>query len=153
MCPENAAPEHLAGVGRGDNLPVPLTPFIGREQTVAAVGRLLATTRLLSLTGPPGVGKSRLALEVAAARLDAHADEAWLVELAPLTSPDLVPQAIAATLGIRERSGHLLVATIVEAVRARPLLLVLDNCEHLLEACAAIADSLLRSCPRLRLGP
>jgi predicted ATPase/DNA-binding CsgD family transcriptional regulator len=148
------------------NLPVPLTAFIGREREVGDVARLLDTVRLLTLTGAPGVGKTRLALEVATARLDpaprserapglpegpAFADGVWLVELAPLTNPDLVPQVVAATLGVRERPGSAVVATLADALRTRHLLLVLDNCEHLLGACAALVDSLLRACPRLQI--
>jgi len=145
-----AAPQH--------NLPVALTAFIGRERELAAVERLLAGTRLLTLVGAPGVGKTRLALEVAAARVNgatgsepAAEDGAWLVELAPLANPDLVPQAVAAVVGVRERAGRPLVATLADALRSRQLLLVLDNCEHVLAACAALADGLLRACPRLRI--
>jgi non-specific serine/threonine protein kinase len=140
---EGAAPRH--------NLPVSLTAFIGRERELVTVERLLAGTRLLTLTGAPGVGKTRLALEVAALRRDALADGVWVVELAPLTNPDLLPQAVAATVGVRERAGRSLVATLAEALRGREMLLVLDNCEHVLGASAALADGLLRACPQLQI--
>jgi predicted ATPase/DNA-binding CsgD family transcriptional regulator len=133
------------------NLPAPLTSFVGREREIAEVERLLAETRLLTLTGPPGVGKTRLALEVAADVLDAFVDGVWLVELAPLPDPALVPQAVAAPLGVREQPGRALDVTLVDAVGFRQLLLVLDNCEHLVAACATLVDRLLRACPHLRV--
>jgi non-specific serine/threonine protein kinase len=145
-----------------------VTGFVGREREAAEVDHLLAEARLLTLTGAPGVGKTRLALEVAASRLGRlpgmtdqpggsvdtvgpMRDGVWLVELAPLTSPEQVPQAIAAVLGVRERPGTLLTDTLVEALRPCRLLLLLDNCEHLVEACASLADTLLRTCRRLQL--
>jgi predicted ATPase/DNA-binding CsgD family transcriptional regulator len=156
------------------NLPVSLTAFIGRERELATVGRLLTATRLLTLTGAPGVGKTRLVLEVAAGRLDpsassgqapsassgaapsearghAFADGVWLVDLAPLATPDLVPPAVAAALGVRERPDQPLGATLAEALRTRQMLLVLDNCEHVLAACVALVDRLLRACPGLQI--
>jgi non-specific serine/threonine protein kinase len=133
------------------NLPVALTRFIGRQQEAAAVARLLATTRLLTLTGPPGVGKTRLALEVASDLVCEFADGVWLVELASLSDPALVPQAVAATLGVRERPDRTLLATLTESLYSRQMLLLLDNCEHLLEASATLSDSLLRACPGPRI--
>jgi non-specific serine/threonine protein kinase len=115
------------------------------------VGRLLATTRLLTLVGAPGVGKTRLALQLAGQALDAFADGVWLVELAPLADPALVPQAVATVLGVQERPGRPLLVTLAEALRTQQALLVLDNCEHLVGACAALADSLLRACPHLEI--
>ena len=154
--PEGGPRLRLAGTAPPHNLPVSLTAFIGRERELATVERVLASTRLLTLTGSPGVGKTRLALEVAAARLEpseggelAFEDGAWLIDLAPLTNPDLVPQAVAATVGVRERLP--LDATLVEALRRRRMLLVLDNCEHVLAACAMLADRLLRACPGLQI--
>jgi non-specific serine/threonine protein kinase len=133
------------------NLPLQLTSFVGREQALAEVGRLLATTRLLTLTGAPGVGKTRLALQLAGEGREAYADGVWLVELAPLADPALVPQAVATAVGVREQPGRRLVDTLADAVRGQELLLVLDNCEHLVEACATLADRLLRAGPRLRV--
>ena len=133
------------------NLPLQLTSFVGRERALADLEELLATTRLLTLTGPPGVGKTRLALELALHQVDAFADGVWLVELASLADPALLPQTVATALGVRERSGEALPDTLAEALRARRLLLVLDNCEHLVDACAALAEHLLRAGPRLRI--
>ncbi len=133
------------------NLPHPLTSFIGREQEIAEAKRLLSTTRLLTLTGAGGVGKTRLGHEVAAGLLDDFQDGVWLVELAALADAMLVPQAAATVLGVPEEAERSLTATLAEALRAERLLLVLDNCEHLLEACAALADALLRACPELRI--
>ena len=131
------------------NLPVPLTSFIGREQEATEIAQLLATARLLTLTGTPGVGKTRLALEVAAKLVEQFPDGVRLVELAPLADPDLVPQAVAAALGLREQPGRTAPDTLTDALRVLRMLLVLDNCEHLVDACAGLADGLLRACPGL----
>src|SRR5262249_2794668 len=133
------------------NLPLPLTSFVGRGRELAEVGRLLAAERLVTLTGAGGVGKTRLALRAAADGLDRFPDGVWLVDLAPLADGALVPQAVAAAVGVREAPGRPLVATVTDALRPRRLLLVLDNCEHLLDACARLADALLRACPHLRV--
>jgi predicted ATPase/DNA-binding CsgD family transcriptional regulator len=138
-------------VRRPHNLPHPLTSFIGREHEIAEVGRLLTATRLLSLTGPGGIGKTRLGHEVAAGLHDAFQDGAWLVELAALTDDRLVPQAVAAVMRVHEEPDHSLTATLADVLRDRQLLVVLDNCEHLVEACAELADALLRACPELRI--
>ncbi len=134
-----------------NNLPQQLTSFVGRETEIAAVERLLADARLLTLTGPGGAGKTRLALQVAAETVDQYPDGVWLVELAPLSDPALVPQEIASALDIREEAGRALAQTLVEQLSARQLLLVLDNCEHLVEACAQLADRLTRACPQLKI--
>jgi predicted ATPase/class 3 adenylate cyclase len=133
------------------NLPVSLTSFIGRERDIAAVKQLLPTTHLLTLTGAGGCGKTRLALQVAAELLGAYADGVWLVELAALAEGSLVPRVVATALGLREEPGRALLATLSDALRGRSLLLLLDNCEHLLPACAQLAEALLRACPRLRI--
>src|SRR5215210_2903961 len=132
-----------------NNLPLELTSFIGREREIAEVKRLLAQNRLLTLTGPGGCGKTRLALVVAADLLESFEDGAWWVELASLSDPDLVPQAVASALGVREAQDHPLTETLVEHLGRMKLLLVLDNCEHLVEECAALADAILRACPRV----
>jgi predicted ATPase len=131
-------------------LPVPLSSFIGRAQEIAEVRRLLETARLLSLTGSGGVGKTRLALEVARTAADARWTPAF-VELAPLRDGASAAQAVATTLAVQERPGRPLLDTLAEALGPRAILLVLDNCEHLVEACAELADDLLRRCPRLRV--
>jgi non-specific serine/threonine protein kinase len=136
------------------NLPRPLTRTIGREPEVRTVLGLLADHPLVTLIGPGGCGKSRLALEVALAcaqsvSTDRPADGVWLAELAPLADPALVPQTVAATLGVREEPGLPLTETLVNSLRSRSLWLVLDNCEHLIEACARLAERLLHACPHL----
>src|SRR5262249_45935733 len=125
--------------------------FVGRETEMAEVKRLLSTTALLTLTGSGGCGKTRLALQVAADVLEQYLDGVWQVELAPLAGPTLVPQTVAAALRVREEPGRPLTATLGDYLRAKALLLVLDNCEHLLAACAQLAESLLRACPKLRV--
>jgi predicted ATPase/class 3 adenylate cyclase len=134
-----------------NNLPRQLTSFIGREKEMAGVKGLLSGTSLLTLTGSGGCGKTRLALQVAADLLEAYAEGVWLVELAALADPTLVPQTVAAALGVREQPGRPLTETLVDYLKPKALLLILDNCEHLLTACAQLADALLRACPSLRL--
>jgi predicted ATPase len=133
------------------NLPRQLTSFIGREREMGEVKEFLATTRLLTLTGSGGCGKTRLALQVAADLLEAYADGVWLVELAALADPTLVPQTVASALGVREQPVRPLTETLVDYLQPKVLLLILDNCEHLLTASAQLANALLRSCPRLRM--
>ena len=111
----------------------------------------LATTRLLTLTGAGGSGKTRLALEVARALSEAYPDGVWLVELAPLSEEALVPKAVADALAVPERPQEPLADTLAVVLRDRQLLLVLDNCEHLIEAAAGLVDALLDSCPRVRI--
>src|SRR6266567_184623 len=132
---------------------VPLSSFIGREWELQELRRLLSATRLLTLTGPGGVGKTRLALEVARnlQSSEAFADGVWFAGLAPLADAALLPQTAAAALGVREEPGRAVLETLQESLRARRLLLVLDNCEHLVEACADLADTLLHACPLLTI--
>jgi predicted ATPase/DNA-binding CsgD family transcriptional regulator len=134
-----------------NNLPLELTSFIGREREVAEVEGLLADHRLLTLTGSGGSGKTRLGVAVANDLMGGFEDGAWFVELASLSDPDLVPQEAASVLGVRERPERPLTETVVEHLRAKKLLLVLDNCEHLVEACAALAEALLRACPKIHI--
>ncbi|MFN8632280.1 MAG: helix-turn-helix domain-containing protein [Chloroflexota bacterium] len=133
------------------NLPTPLTGFVGRERELAEVRRLLDTCRLLTLVGPGGVGKSRLALETGRLRLSRHVDGVWLVDLAPLTDSTLLPRTIASVLGVIEGPRRSLEAAITWILRERNLLLILDNCEHLVDACAGLVERLLRACPHLRV--
>jgi predicted ATPase/DNA-binding SARP family transcriptional activator/DNA-binding CsgD family transcriptional regulator len=133
------------------NLPAPRTSFVGREREMVEVKRMLATTRLLTLTGAGGSGKTRLALEVARDLIGVYPDGVWLVGLAGLSEGDLVPQTAAAALRVPERPGQALTDTLVEALSDKELLLVLDNCEHLVEAAAQLVDTLLDSCPYLRV--
>src|SRR5919112_523188 len=131
------------------NLPSELSSFVGREKELPEVRRLLENNRLLTLTGPGGCGKTRLALAAAGGLVERFEDGVWLVELAPLADPSLVAQAVASTLGAREQPGRPLTEMLSGYLGSKKLLLVLDNCEHLIEACAELAEALLRSCPEL----
>ncbi|HEV2439459.1 MAG TPA: tetratricopeptide repeat protein [bacterium] len=133
------------------NLPLALTSFVGRATEIAEVRRLLAGTRLLTLTGAGGSGKTRLALEVAGALASDYPHGVWFVELAAITDAQLIPGAVAGTFGIRERPDQAAAESLVAALKSKTLLLVLDSCEHLVSACAAFAEALLRGCPRLRI--
>ena len=133
------------------NLPIQLTTFIGREQELAEIAALLDRNRLVTLTGLAGTGKTRLALQVAAEVLDLFPDGAWFVELAHLTDPALVPQAILAGLRLHEQPGRESMAVLKDALATQKLLLILDNCEHLLEACARAADAVLHVAPNVRV--
>ena len=133
------------------NLPLQLTSFIGREHQIGEVGRLLDSARLVTLTGAGGCGKSRLSLEIAKARLPDHADGVWWVELAPLDNPELVAQTVAYAVGLRDLSGRSIQEALIDYLRSRRALLILDNCEHLVAACASLAESLLRACPSLSI--
>jgi non-specific serine/threonine protein kinase len=126
-----------------------LSSFVGREKELAEVERLLEDSRLLTLTGSGGCGKTRLALAAAGELSEGFEEGVWLVELAPLADPSLVAQAVAATLGVREQPGRSLTEMLSGYLGSKKLLLVLDNCEHLIEACAELAESLLRFCPGL----
>jgi len=134
-----------------NNLPFQLTSLVGRQREIAEVGHLLTDNRLLTLTGPGGSGKTRLALAVASEMVEEYEDGAWLVDLAPLSDPDLVIQALAPVLGAREAPGSPLTETLSDHLLSRTMLLVLDNCEHLIGACASLAETLLRHCPNLRV--
>ena len=134
-----------------DNLPLELSSFVGRERELAEVERLLGGTRLVTLSGPGGAGKTRLALAVAQDLVEEFRDGVWLVELAPLSDPDLVPQAAASALGVPEASDRSPTEDLVEHLKGLRTLLVLDNCEHLIEGCADLTDTLLRTCPDLRI--
>ncbi|HEX5692658.1 MAG TPA: tetratricopeptide repeat protein [Roseiflexaceae bacterium] len=134
-----------------NNLPEPLTSFIGRERELAAIAGMFDRTRLLTLTGPGGTGKSRLALHAASDMLGRFPDGVWLIELAPLIEPALVVQSVASVLGVREQPDRSLQASLGQHLREKRLLLVVDNCEHLIAACAHLVEELLRSCPHLRI--
>jgi predicted ATPase/class 3 adenylate cyclase len=134
-----------------NNLPQQVTSFVGRERGQADVRKLLASTSLLTLFGMGGLGKTRLSLQVAADVLDEFPDGVWFVELASVSDARLVPQAVASVLGVMEEAGRPVVEALVKFVRERELLLILDNCEHLVQACAELAQRLLRASPRLKL--
>jgi predicted ATPase/DNA-binding CsgD family transcriptional regulator len=130
-------------------LPGQITSFVGREREVGAVTELLRQARLLTVTGPGGGGKTRLAIEAAAAAAEGYRGGAWFVDLAPLGDPALVPRAVLAALGGGERPGQPVGDTLMARLQDDPLLLLLDNCEHLVGACADLVDALLRACPQL----
>ena len=130
---------------RRHNLPSQLTSFIGREQEIAEVRKCLAAHRLVTLTSVGGTGKSRLSLQVAAQVIDDFADGVWFVELAPLADERRVAHAVAAVLGVKEEAGRPIIEALVRHVRDRAMLIVLDNCEHVLHACADVAKQLLQS--------
>ena len=133
------------------NLPEPGTNFVGREREMVEVKGMLAMTGLLTLIGTGGCGKTRLALEVARHLFGTYRDGVWLVELAPLSDGALVPQVTAGTLGVQEQPGRPLVESLLDALGDKEMLLVLDNCEHLIDAAALLTVALLDSCPRLRV--
>ena len=125
--------------------------FVGRERELAELRNILRHSRVLTLCGPGGVGKTRLALRLLATSAGEFPDGVWFVELADLRHPELVVSRIAAVIGITEEAGRPLLETLGDALRSRRLLLALDNCEHLLDACAEIGRHLLASAPGLRL--
>ena len=133
------------------NLPSPLSVFIGREHEISEVKRLLSTHRLVTLSGPGGCGKTRLALKVSHELLEEFGHGIWFVELASIFDPALVPQTVGSTFNIRELSGQLLIDALVNFLSGREILLVIDNCEHLITACAQFAETILQKCPDLKI--
>jgi predicted ATPase/DNA-binding CsgD family transcriptional regulator len=140
-----------SGRPRPSNLPAELTSFVGRREELREVKHLLATTRLLTLTGSGGAGKTRLALRAAAEMARGFSDGAWLVLLASIQDPMLVPQAVFGALGVHDLSAGLSLSSLAEYLADKHLLLVLDNCEHLLDGCATLTSALVRSCPGLHV--
>ena len=136
---------------RSHNLPAQLTSFVGREREMPEIASLLDATRLLTLTGAGGSGKTRLGLEVAGRLTEDFRDGVWLADLARLADPNLVPQAIAAALGVRDEGLRPLLDQLSDYCQPRALLLLLDNCEHLIDACAAVAHRLLSAAPDLKI--
>lgn len=137
--------------GIPNNLPLAATSFIGREKEMAEVKEILAKSRLVTLTGSGGTGKTRLAIQVATEALEQFPDGVWIEELAPLSDPALVPKAIATAMGIREAGGEPVTETITASIQGKKALLLLDNCEHVLDAVAQIAHRLLSTCPNLHV--
>jgi predicted ATPase/class 3 adenylate cyclase len=136
---------------RPNNLPVQLTSFVGREDDIGALVGALGDARLLTVTGVGGSGKTRLALQAAAEVLSDYPGGVWLVELADVVDPNLVPAAVAAELGVTERKGWSLIDSLASTIGDQHLLLLLDNCEHLVDAAASAAAGLLERCPNLRV--
>jgi len=133
------------------SLPAEVTEFVGRRHDRAEVRRLLSETRLVTLTGFGGLGKTRLALRMATELQRAYPDGVWFIPLGELADPDLIAETVAAALGMHDQSGRVDIEELSEHLRVRELLLVLDNCEHLVDACASVADVLLRTCPKVRI--
>ena len=134
-----------------NNLPPQTTTFIGREHEIAHVTRLLGTTRLLTLTGVGGGGKTRLALQAAGGLLDAFPDGVWFVEFAPLSDPGLVVQTTTTVLGVAEEPGRTLLESLVASAASKHLLLILDSCEHVISAAAHLVVAVLQTCPSVRI--
>lgn len=134
-----------------NNLPIQLTSFVGRAREMAEVTRQLASARLLTLTGTGGTGKTRLSLQVGAELADQFRDGVWLVEFATISDSALVPETIADALGVRQEPERSLATTLTNFLRKKQLLLILDNCEHVVAACARLVEALLRLCPQLRV--
>jgi predicted ATPase/class 3 adenylate cyclase len=134
-----------------NNLPVQTTSFVGRGREIIEVQERLEKNRLITLMGTGGTGKTRLALEVGASQINEFREGVWLVELAPVTDPDFVVAALALAVDVREESGHTLRETVVRFLKEKNVLLILDNCEHLLDTVAPLCAELLRVCPRLKI--
>src|SRR5580692_10797019 len=134
-----------------NNLPAQLSTFIGRDRELSEVRALGESSRMVTLTGAGGCGNTRLSLQVAAEMLDGAGDGVWLVELAAVSDPDAVPSAISGALGIASQSGRAALETLLDALGPQDILIVLDNCEHLIDACAKTADALVRRCLRVHL--
>ena len=132
------------------NLPLQLTDFVGRDSEIADLKGALAAARLVTLAGPGGIGKTRLSIRVASETLETYPHGIWFIELALLSEPASIPTAIAAVLGLQTSQSNVL-ETIVSSLRAKRTLLVFDNCEHVIEASARIADTLLRECPGISI--
>ncbi len=154
--PEADAPQPIAEAKpTPHNLSIQLTSFIGREKEIIEIKRLISddksNVRLLTLTGHGGCGKTRLALQSASGLLDDFRDGVWLIELAPLADPALVPGTVAAVLGLKEEAGRPILSTLTDHIRSKRILLIFDNCEHLIQASAKLADALLHACPAVHL--
>lgn len=136
---------------RPNNLPVQLTSFIGREKDITEIKKLLSGTRLISLLGPGGTGKTRISLQVAADLIDDFENGVWFIELAPLSDPAFITTTIARTLGINEHPGQESEMSLINYLKYKELLIIMDNCEHLIGACAEIAEKILQSCPKIKI--
>jgi len=133
------------------NLPAQVTPFVGREKELVQIRQCLAEHRLVTLTGSGGIGKTRMAIQAASEVVAEYPQGVWLAELAPVADPRLVPQAVAAVWDVREEQGRPLQVTLADYLREKTLLLVLDNCEHVIDASSQLAGTLLQRCPGLRI--
>ena len=134
-----------------NNLPTSLTTFIGREKEQAEILQLMRTHRLVTLTGSGGVGKTRISLKVGGQVIDEYPNGVWLAELAALSDPELLPQTVASAFGIVSQSTHSHTELLINFLRPKTALLILDNCEHLLDVSAYLTDTLLKHCPHLKI--
>jgi predicted ATPase/class 3 adenylate cyclase len=134
-----------------NNLPQQMTSFVGRERELAEAGALFGGARLVTIVGPGGIGKTRLSLEIATNVLDAYPDGVWFIEFASIVDAGLVPKAVAQVLGLQEDANTPLVQALCAHCASRRLLLVLDNCEHLVDACASLVNAMLRAAPDVRV--
>jgi predicted ATPase len=141
----------LSSAAHPNNLPAQVSSFVGRDDELREVADLFAGSRLVTLTGPGGAGKTRLGLQVAAEMLEGAPDGAWLVELAPAAGDDIVASTVAAVLRVRDEPHRPVLDTLVESIGDRSLVLLLDNCEHVIDGAATVANALVRSCPNVRL--
>src|SRR5438132_1117393 len=132
-------------------LPSDLTEFVGRRTELARIRKALDGSRLITLTGPGGIGKTRLALRAAADARRLFRNGVWMVELAGLRDPALLAPEVARSMGLLDQSARWAVATLSDHLADRHALLILDNCEQLLDACAVLTDALLRACPQLHV--
>jgi predicted ATPase/class 3 adenylate cyclase len=148
--PSDFAPLNTYGKIR-NNLPPQLTTFIGRETEVGQIKKRLEKNHLVTLTGSGGIGKTRLSIQVASELLADYPIGVWLVELAPLTVPALIPQSVCAALGVTPEGNTSALDALIDYLRAKKILLVVDNCEHLIDACAQLCDALLHACDDLRI--
>ena len=142
---------NLSTKERFSTIPIPLTSFVGREKELKEIAQQLSSSRLLTLTGPGGVGKTRLAIQTAYDLSKKYKDGVFWVSLVGLSDENLIPQEIAQTLNVRENSQEKIIETLITYLKTKEPLLVLDNCEHLIRACAHYTEHLLGACPKLRI--
>jgi hypothetical protein len=133
------------------NIPIPLTSFVGREKELKEIAKLISSSRLLTLTGPGGVGKTRLAIQTANDLYKKFKDGVSWTSLVGLYDENLIPQEIAQSLNLREVSHEPLIETLKRHLKSKDVLLVIDNCEHLIKACAEYVEQLLAACPKLKI--
>jgi predicted ATPase/DNA-binding XRE family transcriptional regulator len=145
------SPWRASRIAPRSNLPASTTSFIGREKERSDIANLITKNRLVTLSGAGGIGKTRLSLETAHELLKIFPDGLWFIELAPVSDSALVPQAIVTTLGLIDQAGRSPQMILTDFLQARQALLILDNCEHLIQACAQLAETLLRACPNLHI--
>lgn len=148
--PSRFAPLHTTE-SINHNLPAQLTSFIGRQKEISAVAKLITANRIVTLTGSGGAGKTRLSLQVGTQCLRQFPNGVWIAELAPVPDPALIPQTLLGIFNLREDVQRAPLEVLIDYLRNRSLLLILDNCEHLIEACAKISEALLRACPKLKI--